>query len=237
MSEFSYSNAEFDQYAAEYDAALAQGLSVSGEDKRYFAQRRVEWLNQCLHLLSVRPKRLMDFGCGTGGAAGFLLDTLGGESLVGVDTSEMSLQFARRSYNSGRERFALFDEYQPRADLDLVFCNGVFHHIPVAERHAAVDYVFRSLRPAGLFAVWENNPWNPGTRYVMSRIPFDKDAITLTPPEMKRLLISCGFEIVRRDFLFIFPRALRWLRPIESHVSKLPLGAQYQFICRRPVAH
>lgn len=236
MSEFSYSNAEFDQYAAEYDAALAQGLSVSGEDKRYFAQRRVEWLNQCLQLLGVRPKRLMDFGCGTGGAAAFLLDTLGGESLVGVDTSEMSLQFARCSHNSGRARFALFDEYQPRADLDLVFCNGVFHHIPVAERYAAVDYVFRSLRPAGLFAVWENNPWNPGTRYVMSRIPFDKDAITLTPPEMKRLLISCGFEIVRRDFLFIFPRALRWLRPIEPHVSKLPLGAQYQFIGRRPVA-
>jgi hypothetical protein len=26
---------------------------------------------------------------------------------------------------------------------------------------AAVDYVYRSLRPGGLFAFWENNPWNP----------------------------------------------------------------------------
>lgn len=235
MSEFSYSNAEFDQYAADYDAALAQGLSVSGEDKGYFARRRVEWLAGCLRSLGVRPKRVMDFGCGTGAATPFLLDIVGGESLVGVDASEMSLKVARRSYNSGRERFALFGEHQPGGDVDLVFCNGVFHHIPVAERAAAVGYVFRSLRPDGLFAVWENNPWNPGTRYVMNRITFDKDAVTLTPPEMGRLLASCGFEVLRRDFLFIFPRALRWLRPIEPHVSKLPFGAQYQFVCRKPV--
>ncbi len=236
MSEFTYSNAEFDQYASDYDAALAQGLSVSGEDKLYFAQRRVEWLAGCLQSLGVRPKRVMDFGCGTGAATPFLLDVLGGETLMGVDTSDMSLQVARRTFNSGREQFALFDEYQPSGDTDLVFCNGVFHHIPVTERAAALSYVLRSLRPEGLFAVWENNPWNPGTRYVMKRIPFDKDAVTLTPPEMRRLLTSCGFEIIRRDFLFIFPRALRWLRPIEPHVSKLPFGAQYQFICRKPGA-
>ena len=36
--------AAFDQYAAEYDAALAQGLSVSGEDKEHFARERVSWL-------------------------------------------------------------------------------------------------------------------------------------------------------------------------------------------------
>ena len=31
----------FDEYADGYDAALTQGLSVSGEDKHYFARGRI----------------------------------------------------------------------------------------------------------------------------------------------------------------------------------------------------
>ena len=109
-------------------------------------------------------------------------------------------------------QFLLFDDYQPNERIDLVFCNGVFHHIPPDQRAAVVDYIYRTVRPGGMFALWENNPWNPGTRYVMSRISFDRDAITLTAPETRRLLISGGFEILRTDFLFIFPRLLSWFR-------------------------
>jgi hypothetical protein len=68
----------------------------------------------------------------------------------------------------------------------------------------------------------------------MSRIPFDRDAITLSPPEARRLLRAEGFEIVRTDFLSIFPKFLRWFRALEPLVSRLPLGAQYQVLCRKP---
>ncbi len=118
--------------------------------------------------------------------------------------------------------------------MDMAFCNGVFHHIPLAERADAVASVFQALRPGGLFAFWENNPWNPGTRYVMSRIPFDRNAITLPPPEARRLLRSGGFHVLRSDFLFYFPRALAALRIMEPVLRKLPLGAQYLVLCRKP---
>ena len=39
---------EFDKYAEDYDAVLSQGLSVSGEDKTYFALKRIAWLADCL---------------------------------------------------------------------------------------------------------------------------------------------------------------------------------------------
>ena len=68
----------------------------------------------------------------------------------------------------------------------------------------------------------------------MSRIPFDRDAIPLTPYEARHLLQAGGFEALRTDFLFIFPRMLRWFRGIEPLLSKLPLGAQYQVLCRKP---
>jgi SAM-dependent methyltransferase len=125
------------------------------------------------------------------------------------------------------------DEYRPMGTIDLAFCNGVFHHIPLNRRDEAVSYIRDALRPGGMFAFWENSPWNPGTRYVMSRIPFDRDAITLTPPEARTLLARNGFEIVRTDFLFVFPRVLSWLRVLEPHLSSLPLGAQYQILARR----
>src|SRR5262245_44355393 len=94
-------------------------------------------------------------------------------------------------------QFQLFNQYEPSERVDLVYCNGVFHHIPVGRRAAVIDYIYRSLRPGGLFSLWENNPWNPGTRYVMSRIPFDRDAIMLTAPETRRLLVAGRFEILR----------------------------------------
>jgi SAM-dependent methyltransferase len=116
----------------------------------------------------------------------------------------------------------------------LVYCNGVFHHIPPTERAQAVNYIWRSLRPGGLFALWENNPWNPGTRYVMSRIPFDRDAITLSPPEAGSLLRRGGFHVLRTDSLFLFPKLLKCLRWIEPFLSRMPLGGQYQVLCRKP---
>ena len=226
--------AEFDQFAEEYDAALAEGLSVSGEDKDYFARGRMNWLADQLRARSVKISAAMDYGCGTGSSTPFFFELLKAESLVGVDVSQKSLEVAGRKYGSMPVQFQTMDEYEPKGEIDLAFCNGVFHHIPVEERAAAVDYVFRSLRPGGLFSFWENNPWNPGTRYVMSKCPFDEDAVTLTPLEARTLLRKGGFEILRIDFLFIFPRALRWFRVLEPAMSRLPAGAQYQVLCRKP---
>ena len=227
--------AEFDQFAEDYAAALAQGLSVTGEDKEYFAHGRIQWLSSYLKKQpSGKIKAVMDFGCGTGSATPYLFDLLAAESVLGLDISLKSLEVAERTYGSEQAKFLSFDQYQPSEQIDLAFCNGVFHHIPPDERPASVGYIYRSLRPGALFALWENNPWNPGTRYVMSRCPFDHDAITLTPPETKHLVQNGGFEVLRIDFLFIFPQWLRWFRSIEPRVSQLPLGGQYQVLCRKP---
>ena len=229
------SDKTFDAYAENYDAALARGISVSGERKDYFAQRRIAWLRDCLKPFSVPVTRLMDFGCGTGSGSRLFFEILGIEHFVGTDQSPKSLEVAKREQGSQSTQFFLFDEYQPCAHFDLAFCNGVFHHIPPVGRITAIEYILRSLRPGGFLAFWENNPWNPGTRYVMSRIPFDREAITLSALEARKLLRVSGFEILRTDFLFIFPNILRCCRWLEPSCSRLPLGAQYQVLCRKPL--
>jgi len=227
-------NEVFDGYADDYDTALAEGISISGEGKDYFACRRIEWLRDCLARYEFAPETIMDYGCGTGSSAPHLLKVLGVKSIVGTDSSVKSLEIANKKFKSEHIRFAPIEDCPPAGSFDLAFCNGVFHHIPPLLRDEAVEYLFRSLRPGGIFAFWENNPWNPGTRYVMSRIPFDRDAVTLPVTRAKWLLENGGFEILRTDFLFIFPKILRGLRWIEPHCSSLPIGAQYQVLCRKP---
>jgi SAM-dependent methyltransferase len=225
---------EFDKYAVEYDAVLARGISISGEGKDYFARGRVAWLARCLSNLDERPRTAMDFGCGTGSSIPSLLNELRLEWLVGVDVSVESLAIAARLYGGAHVQFASRVEERAARQIDLAFCNGVFHHIPLSDRSAAVRSVHSALRPGGLFAFWENNPWNLGTRYVMSRIPFDRDAITLSPPAARRLLREARFEIIRTDFVFFFPRCLRWMRSWEPRLRRIPVGAQYQILCRKP---
>jgi len=225
--------AEFDFFAATYDEDIDRALFVSGENKDYFAQARVAWLAEHLQESFEQPQSAMDYGCGIGRSAVLLRERLGVKSVVGLDVSARSLEVARSRYGSNGLRFRSFEEYSPQEEIDIVYCNGVFHHIPPVERAGAVRYIARCLRPGGLFALWENNPWNPGTRYVMSHCSFDRYAITLTPPEAASLLRSEGLQILCSDFLFIFPRALKFLRLVEPWLSRFPLGAQYMVLCRK----
>jgi SAM-dependent methyltransferase len=203
---------DFDRYAATYDATLSDALAVSGESKEYFARGRITYLNECLDRLSGSVTSVLDFGCGIGSGT-MLAEILNTVNVLGVGVSARSIDQARQA--NPDLRFMTLAEYVPASEFDLAFCNGVFHHIPPPERLSAVAVVLRSLRPGGRFAFWENNPWNPGTRYVMARLEFDRDAITLTARQARRLL-------------------LRFLRRYEPRLSRWPLGAQYQVLCEKP---
>lgn len=223
----------FDEFAQDYDAALQRGLDASGEGKEYFAEGRARWTRGRLDALGHAAGRVLDFGCGTGSATPYLLGALGAREVTGSDPSAASLEVARREHGARGARFVAPEGIAGAGPFDTAFCNGVFHHIPLAERAGAVAAVHAALRPGGVFAYWENNPWNPGTRYVMSRIPFDRDAITLSPPESRRLLAAGGFTALRTDSLFWFPRALAALRPLERLLAAIPLGGQYLVLCRK----
>jgi SAM-dependent methyltransferase len=223
----------FDEYADAYEAALESGISVSGESKEYFAEGRIRWLSRCLKRLGLRADSVLDYGCGTGGATPLFFDVLGARSFLGLDVSQRSIAVARTAHGSARAAFALAQDSFPKGEFDLVFCNGVFHHIPPNERDGVVRRIVEALRPGGVFALWENNPLNPGTRIVMSRIPFDRDAILVWPHQARRLVRAAGLRVLRSDYLFIFPRLLKGLRFVEPALSRLPLGAQYQVLGRK----
>lgn len=219
----------------EYEEMLNRGIRLSGEDREYFLRGRVAHLVACLGS-DCRPRRILDFGCGIGDTASHLSQVFPDAEVLGVDSSERALEYARSRHGSTRVRFAPTRqlEREPELRFDLCYTNGVFHHIAPARRLAAVRSLHRILVPGGSLAFMENNPWNPGTRLVMARIPFDREAIPLSPLEARRLLRAGGFrrcEPLRT--LFYFPRALSFLRPLEPLLARLPLGAQYHWLARK----
>jgi SAM-dependent methyltransferase len=233
---------EFDEYAESYNEALGKALAASGEGRDYFAEGRVAWVARCLAELGLQPRAVLDFGCGDGFTAPMLRDALKAPFVIGIDVSAKSIAVARETYGTrasdsfvGRIiTFERIGSFKPAGEIDVAYCNGVFHHIPPgAERDKAVGLVRDALKPGGLFAFWENNPWNPATRYVMSRCEFDKDAQMLTPRTARKLLAKNGFEILRTNYRFIFPRSLRMFRRLEDFVFRTPLGTQYMVLARK----
>jgi SAM-dependent methyltransferase len=221
------SPAEFDRFARSYEQSLAKSLAATGEGREFYAQKRIDWTAQCVARLGYSVKRILDYGCGDGANVPMLAARFHAEHVLGVDVSAESISVAREANSVQGLQFLCTVDWIPDGDIDLAFTNGVFHHIPPEEREECLLTIRRALKPGGLLAFWENNPWNPGTQYVMSQCSFDEHAIKISPRAAKKMLANAGFRILRSDSLFYFPRQLSFLRPAEAWLRALPLGGQY----------
>ena len=226
-------DSSFDRYATDYDEALQAGLSVSGEASDFFALSRVRWLSSRLAQRDQKVDSILDFGCGVGATTKHFLDVFAPSVFQGVDTSSESIKVARREHLSTKRsascdvRFDCLGDRDLSQQFDLAYCNGVFHHIDLEKRLEAMSLVAGCLRAGGVFAFWENNPYSLPARYVMSRIPFDHDAVMVWPRQARRLIKQVGLEILGTDYCFIFPALFSWMRWSEKGLCKIPLGAQY----------
>src|SRR5205085_10701942 len=96
-----------------------------------------------------------------------------------------------------------------------------------------VEEMRRVVRPGGLVAVFEHNPWNPLTRRVVRSCAFDEDVELLRRRELESLLRAAGLQVVRGEYLLFFPWRARLLQAAERTLTGLPLGAQYVVAARR----
>ena len=222
----------FDEFVESYEDACARGLTLSGESREYFARQRIAHTQRLCSRLT-RVGTVVDFGCGAGHAAPLLLEAFPYARAIGIDSSKAAIDAARSRYGDTVMQFLTADQDIPHRSVDVVYSNGTFHHIDPIDRPRQVARIFDCLAPGGVFALWENNPWNPGTRLVMRRIPFDRDAHLLSHRRSVRLLMAGGFHVLGVSFHFYFPRLLRKLRPFERHLEGLPFGAQYCVVAER----
>jgi SAM-dependent methyltransferase len=220
---------EFDRFADDYQAILNQSVAASGEDSAYFAEYKAGYLRRLL--AAGRVETVLDFGCGVGLLSGVMQQRMPGARVDGFDVSRDSIArvpaalTARGTFTS--DSAALAREY------DLIVAANVFHHIRPAERQATVRELAGRLAPGGTLVIFEHNPANPVTRWVVERCPFDHDAILLPPSETRGYATAAGLRGPRCDYIVFMPRTLAWLRPLEPWLAWLPAGAQYAMSARK----
>lgn len=216
-----------------YEAMLERGLRLSGEDSYYFVRERLRDLRTQLPF-DWTPRRILDFGCGIGQTAQELATLFPQAEVLGLDSSEMALARARRDYPDARVAFGPIENLPKREVFDLCYVNGVFHHIAPSQWLGTLQQLCQALVGGGYLALFENNPWNPGARLVMRRIPFDRNATLLSTRTSRRLVMAAGFSrITSTRTLFYFPRILASLRFMEPLLSRFPLGAQYYVLAQK----
>ncbi len=220
-------SAEFDKYSGNYDELLKDPIrdffaanSTAFHRRKwlvlqdFFARRR----------FTTKDRRWLDIGCGKGD-----LLRLGRSSFaqaLGCDPSDEMLKACgdldvRRQTEDGVLPFA-------DSSFDLVTAGCVYHHLTRADRRAMTKEAWRVLRPGGVFAVFEHNPWNPATRIIVGRTPVDAHAVLLTAGEVRRLMRAAGLTPVHtRNYLFLPERLFAVMGRLEKWLAAVPAGGQF----------
>jgi SAM-dependent methyltransferase len=219
---------EFDAYDKSYKDAVNASLGFTGLKVDFFTRVKADYLLDLMRARLGDPRTLsvLDLGCGIGQYGGLLGGEVG--RLSGVDVSARCIDQARATHPACDWQ-AYDGVHIPHADasFDLVYAVCVYHHIPPAQRAAVTAEARRVLKPGGLFAIFEHNPWNPLTRHVVNNCEFDADAVLLTAPEARGLIRDAGFTDPRARYILSVPARGRALRAVDRVFSHLPAGAQY----------
>lgn len=217
--------ADFDYFANNYDSYLNKSLRISGESWFYFAKKRLEFSLKKLSIRHDSSLSFLDFGCGIGNLYSVTNDFFPNFHYTGIDSSKESILIANTKYKNNC--FYTNYNFNYNNEFDLIFTNGVFHHIDHHKHSIYFKQIYNCLNSNATFIFWENNPLNFGTRFIMSQNPFDKDAHLLYHWDVTRSLQKIGFTKIKRYSYFYFPSFLKILRFSESFMSRFPFGAQY----------
>jgi SAM-dependent methyltransferase len=110
---------------------------------------------------SARPRRVLDVGCGAGGAACAFARALGPGVVAGLDRDPRLLAIARRRATDAGLAGQILGWLSAGVDAlpvaaasaDLVWASGVVHHLP--DQQAAIGTLAALLRPGGRLALVE----------------------------------------------------------------------------------
>jgi len=221
--------AEFDKFANEYHVLHARNISASGEDPEFFSEYKVRDIQAEMKRRGITPDSAVDFGAGVGNSLPWMRKYLPATKVTCLDVSERSLEIASGRF-PGQASFVSFDGGalpfdHPQFDLAYAMC--VFHHIDPAEHVRLLAELRRVLRPNGVLAIFEHNPYNPLTVKAVNTCEFDENAKLITARRMKKVCLEAGFTDIQIRYRIFFPRMFARLRVLEPYMVHLPLAAQY----------
>jgi ubiquinone/menaquinone biosynthesis C-methylase UbiE len=219
---------EFDEFANNYRNIHTQNIKLSGADSFYFAEMKVRLLE---NFEQNKTLRVLDVGCGDGLTEFYMQQYFPAWKMTGIDISSASIDEANKR-NLGNASFTVYNgQHIPFEDdsFDLIFMAGVLHHVAFHLHDGLIKEVYRVLKNSARFYLFEHNPLNPFTKYLVKTCVFDKHAKLLSNQYTSSLLKKHSFTVTDNRFIIFFPRKglLSKLIFIEKYLQWLPLGGQY----------
>ena len=215
--------AEFDKYAAHYEALFSESVPRLLAEKEYFIEYKIRHVQQ--KLSNKAPKAILDFGCGIGLSVTHFQRYFPDALIYGYDISETSVEIAKA--RTGLSTISANTHSLPAGTFDVIFVANVFHHIAITQQGSIIALCKQLLAPGGSLFIFEHNPFNPLTRYVFFHCDLDREAIMLRKKEVIALAKSHGLRVVHSAYTLFFPKFASALRPLEKYLHWLPMGAQY----------
>ena len=157
-----------------------------GRWSRLVAAEFVDWLDVA------KGGRWLDVGCGTGALTETILNRAAPEQVVGVDTSEAFLGFARSRLDEPRIELRTADACAlpiENTTIDVAVSGLVLNFVP--EPAKVVIEMKRAVRPGGIVAVFRQ--WKvPFSRHHVQIDPSRLVVSTTTPTKPYSLIGSCA---------------------------------------------
>lgn len=218
---------QFNSLADSYSEVTSKQHAFFDSNTRYLQEYKVAIAKE----LVPRPNTVLDYGCGVGLLQEFLGSYYSNATIYAADISEDSLAYIHRHYPDTK---VLDCDAALNQSYDLIVVSCVLHHVPLNDREDLLKRLVKALNEGGSLLVFEHNPLNPVTQYLVNTCPIDEDAILLRRSECRRLInLSGDAEVWKSGYTLFFPGMLKALRPMERKIRWLPAGGQYFLLARK----
>ncbi|HTC94593.1 MAG TPA: class I SAM-dependent methyltransferase [Terriglobales bacterium] len=220
------STTNFDQFSSNYKDLLDRSIAVSGEGSGYFSEYKARYITRTIG--EGFCGKILDYGCGVGLLSCLIKKYLPKAIVHGYDPSAESVKMVPP--NLASEGTFSSDISRLHYDYELAIISNVMHHVTPKDRQQTISEIAGRLATAGRLVLFEHNPLNPLTQWVVKHCPFDDDAILLSPGEARSYFLAAKLAVLRRDYIVFFPRTLSLFRPLEPMLGWLPAGGQYAML-------
>jgi SAM-dependent methyltransferase len=225
---------DFNRYKDTYRDEVQRFISFSGQDLDFFTEMKVRYLlsSATRHVGPAEDLRCHDVGCGVG-----LTDTLLApcvRELHGADVAD-DLIVKAAQINPTVHYKAYDGKRLPFQDcsFDIVFAICVMHHVPAAARGDFIRESARVVKQDGMVIIFEHNPFNPLTQFVVSHIPLDAGVELIRRKKMRGLMMENGLSVIDEKYIIFFPFRGRLFAKLENFLYRVPVGAQYYVAGKR----
>ena len=219
---------DFDVFPENYSEIVARSIRFSGERDEYFNRYKLACLKKRVVEVD-REYDILDFGCGIGKLTHLMAQAFPSSSVYGFDISTKCIDMARARV-SVCENVQFLNHFPVDHQYDIVTACNVFHHIAPDKRRGVLLKLKGVLKATGRIVIFEHNPLNPFTRYVVKICPFDTDAKLIWSSRFVDVARNIGMDVVLRRYIVFFPKFLKALRRFEDKLGSLPFGAQYMLV-------